>query len=257
MAPAVVASLVLAGFAAGLVDAIAGGGGLISLPALLAVGLPPQVAIATNKGQATFGAVASFASYWRLGNVDRTRAPVAFVAGFVGSCAGAAALLSVRPEPLRPVVIGLLLFAAVVVALRGRLQPRGVDVRALAHPMATVAAIGLGLGMYDGFFGPGVGSLLIAAFALVFGDSLLRASGNAKVVNLGSNLAALLVFTLFASRGTILWGVALPMAVANVAGATIGSRLALARGDRLVRVVVLCVVAAVVAKLVADMLRSP
>ena len=108
------------------------------------------------------------------------------------------------------------------------------------------------LGAYDGFFGPGTGSMLILAFVLVFGDSLTRASGNAKVVNLASNLAA---FLLFARRGTILWTIALPMAAANAIGAAVGARLALRRGDRLVRWVVLVVVLAVVVKLSRDLAR--
>jgi len=108
------------------------------------------------------------------------------------------------------------------------------------------------LGAYDGFFGPGTGSMLIIAFALVLGDSLTRASGNAKVVNLASNLAA---FILFARRGTIVWPIALPMAGANALGAIVGARLALRRGDRLVRWVVLVVVVAVVVKLSLDLAR--
>src|SRR4051812_32237950 len=105
LSPAVTALLVGAAFIAGLVDAIGGGGGLVSAPALLAAGLPPAIALGTNKGQAIFGALASFASFWRRGGIDRGRAPVAFVTGFAGSCAGAVALLAMRPEPLRPVVI--------------------------------------------------------------------------------------------------------------------------------------------------------
>ena len=110
------AILAFAGFFAGLVDAIAGGGGLVTLPALLAVGLPPHLALATNKGQAVFGAFASSSGYWRRGAVDRKRAPMAFACGLVGSIAGAAAQLAMRPEVLRPVVIGMLMLAAVVVA---------------------------------------------------------------------------------------------------------------------------------------------
>jgi len=245
-----------AGFAAGLVDAIGGGGGLVSLPALLGVGLPPPVALATNKGQAIFGAVASFASFWRRGGIDRARAPLGFVAGLVGSVLGVRALLAMRPEPLRPVVMALLIVAAVVV-LAGRARAPVQAARPRVDPDGTrgavaLAAIALGLGAYDGFFGPGTGSMLIVAFTLVFGQTLTRASGNAKVVNLASNLAA---FLLFARRGTIIWSVALPMAVANAAGAALGAHLALRRGDRLVRWVVLAVVTAVVIKLGADMTR--
>ena len=249
-----VAILLLAGaaFLAGLVDAIGGGGGLISLPALLAVGLSPANAIGTNKGQAIFGAVSSFASFWRRGGIDRQRAPLGFAAGFAGSCIGALALMAMRPEPLRPVVIALLIVATVAM-LAGRRQmaaPRAWLAEPGAGRSLALAAIALGLGAYDGFFGPGTGSMLILSFVNVFGDSLTRASGNAKVVNLASNLAA---FLLFAQRGTILWTAALPMAAANAIGATVGARLALQRGDRLVRWVVLAVVLAVVVKLSRDL----
>ena len=117
----------------------------------------------------------------------------------------------------------------------------------------ALAGIALGLGAYDGFFGPGVGSMLIVAFMLVFGDTITRASGNAKVVNLASNLAAVGVF---AWRGTVIWSIAVPMAVANAVGASLGARLALSRGDRFVRWVVLVVVAAAMVKLAVDFARA-
>src|SRR3954470_16589055 len=101
--------LALAAFAAGLVDAIAGGGGLLTVPSLLAAGLPPQIALATNKGQAAFGAVSSFASFWSKDGIDRKRAPFGFVCGFLGALAGAQVLLLVRPEPLKPIVLVLLI----------------------------------------------------------------------------------------------------------------------------------------------------
>ena len=246
----VIALLACAAFAAGMVDAIAGGGGLITFPVLVAAGLPPHVALGTNKGQAVFGAVSSAAHFWRAGGLDRDRAPLAFTLGFVGSLLGALAVLAVRPEPLRPVIIVLLAAAAGVVLLRGHVTARA---RAPSHPRMALAAIALGLGAYDGFFGPGVGSMLIVAFMLVFGDAITRASGNAKVVNLASNLAAVGVF---AWRGTVIWSIAVPMAVANALGASLGARLALSRGDRFVRWVVLLVVAAAMVKLAIDFGRA-
>ena len=242
--------LAAAGFAAGFVDAIAGGGGLVTLPALLAVGLPPHLALGTNKGQAVFGAVASARAYWARGQVDTARAPIAFGAAFVGSLLGALALLAVRTEPLKPIVLGLLVVAAIILAVRRDLRPK---VRSLSWPRLTLAAVALGLGAYDGFFGPATGSLLIIAFVLVFGDGVLRASGNAKIANLASNLAAVGLFTL---RGTVVWRYALVMAGANVLGALAGARVAVRGGDRLVRGVVLAVVAAVVVKLGVDLLRA-
>jgi hypothetical protein len=234
---------------AGVVDAIAGGGGLLTLPVLLALGLPPHAALGTNKGQAVFGAVASFWTFWRKKGIDRDRAGIGFALGFVGSVLGATLVLAVRPEPLKPVVMVMLVVAAGVVVARGYVR---AGPRTLLHPLRAAALVALGLGAYDGFFGPGVGSLLIVAFMLVFGDGLTRASGNAKVVNLASNLAAVAIF---AWRGTILWELALPMALANAVGASIGANLALSRGDRFVRVVVLVVVCALVAKLGLDMAR--
>jgi uncharacterized membrane protein YfcA len=237
-------------FIAGLVDAIAGGGGLFTVPALLAAGLPPGLALATNKGQSAPGTLAACFTFFRRGGLDRARAPLGFALAFVGSLLGARLLLALRPEPLRPVIAVLLLFALSILLLRSRIHVRTTP---LAHPKLTLALIALSLGTYDGFFGPGVGSLLIILFVTLFGDSPLRASGNAKVVNLGSNLAA---FLLFSWRSAIWWQVALPMALSNMAGARLGARLALRQGDRFVQVVVTVIVLAVVAKLLFDMFRA-
>jgi hypothetical protein len=245
-----VALLAGAGFFAGFVDAIAGGGGLVTLPALLAAGLPPHLALATNKGQSVFGTLTAATGYWRRGAVDRARAPVAFACGLIGSLLGAAAQLALRPDVLRPLVIVLLVVAAVVVAWPRRVVQRPP----IAHALLWGALVSLVLGTYDGFFGPGVGTMLLVAFVLIFGDSLTRASGNAKVVNLASNLAA---FTLFAWRGNILWSISLPMAAANALGAWTGAHLAIRHGDRFIRVIVLVVVAALTVKLARDLHAAP
>jgi len=243
-----VAILVLVAFGAAIVDAVAGGGGLLTVPALLAAGLPPQLAIATNKGQSTFGAAAALARFHRAGMVDAARARVGFPAAFAGSLLGAALLLVVRPALLRPIVLVLLVGAAAFTALR-RGPPRVAShVRPSSAPLAA-AAIALVLGAYDGFFGPGTGTFLIVAFASILGDGLARASGEAKVVNFASNLAALLLFAL---RGVVVWRIALPMAVAQLVGGTVGAHLVVRRGDLFVRRVVLAVVLALVVKLVHD-----
>jgi uncharacterized protein len=242
--------LALTAFLAGLVDAVAGGGGLFTVPALLALGLPPGVALATNKGQAAPGAVSSFVTFFRRGGVDRKRAPLGFVCGFLGSLLGARLLLALRPEPLRPIVITLLLFALAVMLLRSRIPRRTAP---LSRPKLVLTGVALVMGTYDGFFGPGTGSLLIVLFVTLFGDSALYASGNAKVVNLASNSAAFLVF---AWRGAILWKLALPMALASMVGARLGARLALRQGDRFVRGAVVVVVFAVVGKLLFDIFKT-
>jgi uncharacterized membrane protein YfcA len=251
--------LALAAFAAGLVDAVAGGGGLVTVPALLAAGLPPHLAVATNKGQAVFGSGAALLRFARAGMVDSARARVAFPAGFAGSLLGAALLLRVSPAVLRPLVLALL----VAVGLFTAFQPRNAQARApkpgaalpVSPARASVAAAGIAfvIGAYDGFFGPGTGTFLILAFVLVLGDGLARASGEAKAVNFASNLAGVV---LFASRGVIVWQVALPMAVAQFAGATVGAHLTVRHGDAFVRKAILVVVLALVVKLGRDALAG-
>jgi uncharacterized membrane protein YfcA len=243
---ATIALLAATSFGAGVVDSIAGGGGLITVPALFATGLPVPIALATNKGQAAFGAISSFVSFWKRGEIDRHRAVRGFIGGFVGSLAGALLLLRVPSKPLKPISLVLLMMAAATL-----LWPRkSGDGNARPWAMAALVPIALALGFYDGFFGPGVGSMLIATFALVFGDTLTRASGNAKVVNLASNLAALLIFVV---KGAVLWKIAAPMAVANATGAFVGARLAVKRGDRFVKTVVLGVVTLLVLKMAYEL----
>jgi len=244
------------------VDAVAGGSGVIAVPALLAAGLPPHLALGTNKAQGVFGTCASTLRYARAGLLDPRRARVTFPAGLAGSLCGAALVLLVPPSMLRPVVLVLLAGVAVALALRpaprnrtslSTATPSSPSTWARRAPRLAAAAVALVLGAYDGFFGPGAGTFLILAFAFLFDLPLQRASADAKPVNFASNLAAL---ALFSARGAVLWEVALPMAAAQFAGGWLGAHLAVRGGDRLVRAVVLLVVLALVSKLAADMLRA-
>jgi uncharacterized membrane protein YfcA len=250
--PATVGLLVLAALLAGAVDAIGGGGGLITVPALLAAGLPPPFALGTNKGQGVFGSGAALWRYARAGLVDGGRARLELASGFLGSLAGAALVLRLPPTVLRPVVLVLLLVAAAVLLLRP--MPRGAAAApAGGRSQRTAALIALSLGAYDGFFGPGTGTFLILAYVWFFGARLQQASADAKVVNFASNLAAV---ALFASRGTVIWAVSLPMAAGQFTGGWLGAHLVVQGGDRVVRTVALLVVAALVVKLAVDILRG-
>ncbi len=243
-----IVALLAVAFLAGLVDAIAGGGGLLTVPALLAIGLPPHVALGTNKGQAVWGSGASLVGYVRAGLIDRKRAPAVFAAGFVGSFGGAALVLLLAPDVLRPVVLVLLVAVAAFLAFRPPLHPAPPRVSPRWEiPVSLVLACIFG--GYDGFFGPGTGTFLIIGFVFLLGHGLTRASAEAKVVNFASNLAA---FLLFAAQGKVDWAIALPMAGAQLVGGYTGSQIALRGGDRLVRWVVLCVVVALVLKLAHD-----
>jgi uncharacterized protein len=244
-----IGSLALVAFAAGAVDAVAGGGGLVTLPALLAAGFPPHLALGTNKGQSVFGAAASLSRFAAAGMVDGRRARLAFPAACAGSLLGAALLLRLSPAVLRPIVLALLVAVALVLALR-RAPPRvAARVSPRRAPLAA-AAIALVLGAYDGFFGPGTGTFLILGFASILGDGLARASGEAKVANFASNLSAL---ALFAWRGSVVWTVALPMAAGQFLGSLLGAHLAVRGGDLLVRRAVLLVVLALAVKVARDL----
>jgi uncharacterized protein len=242
--------LVLAALAAGFIDAIAGGGGLLTVPALLSVGLPPHFVFGTNKGQAVFGATASLFSFWRRGLVDQSRARYAFAFGFIGSLCGAWLLLRIANEPLKPIITVLLLGAVLLTFVK---PARIVATTKTSRAAVLAGALALVLGAYDGFFGPGTGSFLIIGFTLLVGDTLTRASANAKVVNWASNLAAVL---LFASRGTIVWKYALPMAAANIVGASLGARAAAHVGDTLVRWCLRIVATALIVKLLYGFWRQ-
>ncbi len=248
-----IALLCLAALCAGGVDAIAGGGGLITLPVLLATGMPPHVALGTNKGQSIFGASAALVRFARAGLVSRRLAWVSFPLGLLGALAGTRLVLWVRPEVLKPLVLALLVAVAAFLAFRRAPPPGDRPEPPLSRLRALGGLAAFLLGAYDGFFGPGTGTFLIVAFSTLLGHGLLRASADAKVVNFASNLAAV---ALFGWKGVVLWQVALPMAVAQFVGAWVGAHLTVKGGDKLVRKVVLCVVVALVLKLGGDVLAG-
>jgi uncharacterized protein len=242
--------LIFAGFSAGFIDAIAGGGGLITLPALLAVGLPPDMALGTNKGQSVFGSGGALAGYIHGGLLDRKRALTMFPAGFIGALMGATLVLFVPRETLRPVVIGMLVLAAVLISIPRPAQDENATSELPPSRMPLALGIALAIGTYDGFFGPGTGAFLLVLFVWALRDNLVSATANAKVVNFASNLASVCVF---ASQDKILWLVALPMAAAQLTGGVIGARTTMKVGKNLVRRAMLVVVAALIAKLLWDM----
>jgi len=243
--------LVGAAFCAGVTDAIAGGGGLITMPALLSSGLPVATALGTNKGQSVFGSAAALVSFWRAGRIERARVAALFVPALAGAATGAAIAAHLDPKVLRPLVIALLVGAALFVALR---PPLRVVARTRPPSRRIAAAIALTIGAYDGFFGPGTGTFLIVALVAWQGDGVLAASAHAKVANFASNLAAV---ALFASQDQIAWGIALPMALFQALGATLGARIAVRNGDALVRKIVLAVVIAAAARLAWQAAGAP
>lgn len=245
--------LCLAAFAAGGLDAVVGGGGLLQLPALLLV-LPttPVVSLlGTNKLAAVFGTASAAATYSR--RVDMHRATTARMAGaaFLGSGLGAFLATVVGSRVLRPVV--LVALAAVWLYTLRRPDLGGVERLRLTPKRQAAVAVSGGavIGVYDGFVGPGTGSFLVILLVGAVGLSFLHASATAKVVNTMTNIAALL---LFAVGGHVLWRLGLAMAVCNVIGAQLGVRLAVRQGSAWVRRVFLVLVAALIVRLGYDLL---
>lgn len=243
-----------AGFA-GWVDAVSGGGGLVQLPALLVLlpGASPAQVLATNKLSSVFGTSVAAVTYYRRVRPDlRTALPMAVVA-LAGSAAGAA-LASVLPaDVFRPVVLVLLVAVGAFVLARpamGTEQLLRWDGR--RHHVAAAVG-GLGIGFYDGILGPGTGVFLVMLLVGLLGYSYLQASAKARIVNLATNLGALLVFV---PQGAPMWRLGLLMAAANIAGSWLGAHTAIRRGSGFVRAVLLVVVAALVTRLAYDVLAG-
>lgn len=247
----VIAALTAVAALAGFVDAIAGGGGVLTVPALMVTGLPPHLVLGTNKGCSTFGTTAAVITFARSGRLPLREAAFGFVGGCAGAAVGARLQLALSPAMLRPVVLVLLFVVAVALAVQ---RPQNALAQAeTTRGAGSAFAVALVFGAYDGFFGPGTGTFLIVANVTLLGATLSQATAAAKPVNLGSNAASLLTFAL---RHTVVWSVAIPMAVGNVLGNALGARLAIRRGDRLVRRMVIGVSLALVAKLAIDLARA-
>jgi uncharacterized protein len=244
-----IAFVLAAAFGAGLIDAMAGGGGLVQLPALFAAfpNAPHTSLLGTGKLAGFAGTTSAAARYARHVKLDWRLVGAAAAGAFVTALAGAWIAMQVPPARFRALVPALLLAVLAYTLVHKDLgehhRPRGGPV------LAALSAGGIGL--YDGFFGPGTGSFLVFLFIRAFGLDFLHAAASAKVVNAAANVAALLLFGL---AGKLYWALGLGMAVCNVAGAQVGSHLAIRGGSAFVRKVFLVVVACLIAKTAWDAL---
>ncbi len=240
----VLSLLFVAGVAAGWVDSIAGGGGLITLPVLLNLGLPPADALGTNKLQAVFGSGSAAWHYGRAGLINLREATAGVVFTAVGALAGALAVQRLQPDFLRTIIPFLLIAIAVYFLFRPQLG------EADAHPRLTAGlfyvVFGLALGFYDGFFGPGTGSFWAMAYVLVLGFNLTKATAHTKAMNFTSNAASLTLF-LLGGKTRLLAG--LTMGVGQLIGARVGARMVIRRGSRLIRPIFVAVAIAISARL--------
>lgn len=239
-----VVTIAVAGFAAGFIDSIAGGGGLISLPALLASGVPPHIALGTNKLQSALGTSFAAANYARRGCITSEGLGLGVAVTAVAAFSGAWCVTRMSADLLVRIIPWLLAAIFVYVLV----SPKVGEVRRKARlgVVGFHVAAGCALGFYDGFFGPGTGSFWTMGFVLLMGFTLPHATGHTKVMNLTSNVASLVWFV---AHGSVFWTLGAVMGGANIAGALLGSHLAIRNGARFIRAVFLLVVGATIARL--------
>ena len=236
---------------AAFIDSIVGGGGLISVPALMWTGLPPVAVLATNKGAAIFSSLTSFVTFLRSGKMDTWLIKRLFPLALIGSGAGVFTVRLIPPEILRPLVTVMLVLVLIYTLFKKdwgkESHYEGMSTRMLM--LAGLASFSLGF--YDGFFGPGAGSFMLFAF-LMIGFDFVGAAAGARALNFASNLAA---FSLFAWLGLIEYRYALPMGLAMIAGAYCGSKLALTRGTGFVRPLFIIMTTVLIGKQLVELLR--
>lgn len=231
---------------AGTIDAMAGGGGLLTIPALMAAGVPPVSALATNKLQSTIGTGSAFLTFHRAGKVDLRAFALPALGAFLGSMAGGTAVQFIDPGFLAAFVPVLLIAMGLYFLLAPPMSE--VDRRARLG-RAGLTIVMTGIGFYDGFFGPGTGSFLTTALVALGGLGLVRAIGNTKFLNLSTNVAGLLAMI---AGGKVLWLLGAGMAAANVVGNQLGARLAIRFGGKGVRPLLVVMSFALTVKLLSD-----
>ncbi|TCW00359.1 sulfite exporter TauE/SafE family protein [Biostraticola tofi] len=247
LSPLILLVLFLVALLAGFIDAIAGGGGLLTVPALLAAGLPPAQALATNKLQGVGGAFSSSLYFVRRKAVDLNDQKLNIALTLVGSMAGAILIQHLDAGLLRQALPLLVIGIGVYFLVMPRIGEEDRQNRLGGLGFALIA--GGGVGFYDGFFGPGAGSFYALAYVTLSGFNLAKSTAHAKVLNFTSNLGGLLLFIL---SGKVVWVVGLVMLAGQIIGARIGARMVLEKGQRLIRPMIVIVSLVMSIKLVYD-----
>jgi uncharacterized membrane protein YfcA len=239
--------LLAASFFAGFIDSIAGGGGLIQLPALL-IGLPKSETaevLGTNKLSAVFGTTTAASLYRKQIKPDPKILIAMGLPAFLGSAGGAVLASKIPTNSMRPMVLVLLIIVAIYTWFKPDLG-KFENLRHQPHQRVQIAGLaGAVIGFYDGIFGPGTGSFLMLILVASLGYAFITASAIAKVVNVATNIGAIMVFGI---HGAVIWQIGIIMGIANISGAILGSRLAIKGGSTLVRKVFLIVTVALIVK---------
>jgi uncharacterized membrane protein YfcA len=236
-------------FIAGFVDSIAGGGGLISLTSYAAIGLPAHMALGTNKFSSVFGTFVSMCRFAKNGHIQWHAAAFSVAGALGGSALGARLALSFDERALKVLLVAAVPVVALFLLFKkdfGK-QERSVPKRRVAIIAFTVS---MAIGAYDGFFGPGAGTFMIMAYTSVLGLGLLKACGNAKLVNFSSNLAAVVTFLI---GGNVRFAIGIPCALCGILGGYVGAGLAMKKGVRIVKPFMLFIIAVLLVKIVVDL----
>lgn len=240
--------LVCFGFLAAFIDSVVGGGGLISIPALLFSGLSPSAAIATNKLASSMGSLTSTIAFIRSGKVDFHLVAKLFPLVFSGSLLGALVVNFVSSELLKPLVLVLLIAVAIYTILKKNWGHESTYRKLTWKKALLFSFVIFAIGFYDGFLGAGTGSFILFAF-LIIGFDFLQSAGNAKFLNFGSNIAALIMF-IFLDMVNFSYGI--PMGISMIIGALVGSNFAIKKGVTYVRVLFIVVTVFLIGKNIVD-----
>jgi len=243
--PDIIAILFITGLSAGFVDSIAGGGGLITLPVLLSIGLPPQIALGTNKLQGTFGTLSASYNYIRKGEADLKQSGSGILFTFIGAAFGSFTVQLLDPGFIRHLVPVLLFLVLAYTIFSPRLGYENQEPKMSSSLFFII--FGLGLGFYDGFFGPGTGSFWTAGLCVLLGFNMTKSAGVTKIMNFTSNIVA---FSLFIMGGNVSWTTGFCMAAGQIIGARIGSDMAIKKGAKFIRPIFMTVVALTIIRLV-------
>lgn len=241
--------LFFAAFCAGLVDSIAGGGGLITVPVLLGIGLPPHIALGTNKFQSSFGSFTATYYYVKKNIVELKTCLWGIVCTFIGAAAGVLTVQQIDAKILNYIIPVMLIVIIVYTLVKPNVGEK--DRKPLLTEKWFYALFGLALGFYDGFFGPGTGSFWAIAFVVVLGYNFKKATGYTKVMNFVSNIVSLILFT---AGGYVVFGAAFVMAAGQIAGSKVGANLVIKKGAKLIRPIFIGIVILTTLKIIYDRL---
>ncbi len=241
--------LFLTGLTAGLIDSIAGGGGLITIPVLLSLGFPPHETLGTNKFQSSFGSFTASYYYVKKGGVELKKAVPGIIFTFAGAAAGVTVVQHISSSLLNYLIPFLLV--GIIIYTFAKPAIGEIDGRSRFSSIVFYLIFGLTLGFYDGFFGPGTGSFWALAFVAGLGFNFVKATGYTKVMNFTSNITSLLLFMI---SGNIIFAAGISMAAGQILGAKIGSGLVIKKGAKFIRPIFITVVILTTIKLILDRL---